>query len=83
VLERRLPILRAKRDELDEDDPSDSGWQFLCDSGAGEGEATIRVVSIEEIVMLDPTVSRLLDNEVESAWVRLSPTEPWVKETIS
>ena len=83
VLEDGLPILRAKRDMVDQDDPTDSGWQFLCDSGAGEEMATIRVISVEEVIQREPSLEQLLNSEVGSAWVRLHQGEAWVKETVA
>ena len=80
VLEDGLPILRAKRDELDEEDPSDSGWQFLCHSGVLEGMRTIRVVSIEEILHLEPSLEPFLDREVGSVVIRSKLGERWVDE---
>jgi hypothetical protein len=83
VLEGGLPILRAKRDALIEEEPADSGWQFPCDSGVLEGTATGRVVSIEEVVRRDPSLAYLIDREIGTVWVRLSPSDAWVKETIA
>ncbi|WP_316412262.1 immunity protein Imm33 domain-containing protein [Mesoterricola silvestris] len=83
VFEDGLPILRVKRDELDPDDPSDSGWQVVCDSGVRESGDTIRIISVEEAVAIDPSIEEMLDSEVGSVFNRKSAKGPWIKETLS
>lgn len=80
VLEDGLPILRMKRDPLDPEDPADSGWQFLCDSGAPEGMDTIRVVAIQEVLGSDLSIEGLIDSACGSSFIRLNPSEPWTLE---
>lgn len=78
VLEAGMPMLRIKRDELDPEDPSDSGWQFLCDSGLREDTNTIRIISVQEGVAIEPSISALLDVEVGSCFSRNQKGGQWI-----
>jgi hypothetical protein len=82
VLEDKLPILRIKRDELDPEDSTDSGWQFLCHSGADENMKTIRLISIQEILDMDSSILALIDSPCGSAFVRTIGSKAWVKEKV-
>ena len=82
VFEEGLPILRMKRDELDPDDPSDSGWQLVCASGERESTESIRIISVEEALALDPSIGSMIDAEIGSIFNRASRTSPWIKEPI-
>lgn len=54
VASGQYPILFAERSEPDE--PTDTGWQFLCNSGMEENLSTARVWALDEVVMLEPTL---------------------------
>ena len=55
IIERCEPVLHVTHDE------DDHGWQFL---GAGTSlEAETRIVSLEEMLNLDPTLRDLADSQ--------------------
>jgi hypothetical protein len=66
------PILHVTHDR------EDHGWQFLSLEGAREEDAC--VVSLAEIVRLDPTVMQVAD--IPPGWRawRHSASSPWVRE---
>jgi len=71
VLDGSEPILLVSHDA------DDHGWQFIGTSNASVEEA--RVVSLEEIVKLDPTVLEVAD--LPSGWqaVRERVGGPWTR----
>ena len=71
VLAGDEPILHVTHDA------DDHGWQFLGSSGATMEHA--KVVALETIVKLDPSV--LLVADMPPGWYaeRTSPDEPWTR----
>ena len=77
VARQSLPILRARRDVAIEE--SDSGWQFLCASGAAESEITVQLWSLGEVLKRDPSVSAIADAEPGAVYTRTRPGAPWIR----
>ena len=71
ILDRSEPILLVSHDE------DDHGWQFIGTSNASMTEA--RIVCLEEIVQLDPTVLEVADLAPGWQAIRESVTETWVR----
>ena len=74
AVERR-PILYARRDEPV--DPADSGWQFQCGLGVEEDPASFKLLSIEEIVRLEPTLKDHLDAPCGTVMYRRASGQAW------
>jgi hypothetical protein len=66
------PILMVSHDE------DDGGWQFLCGTTSDPDDG--RVVHLDHIVAMDPTVTELVD--LPLGWVahRASRDEGWTRE---
>jgi len=71
VLEEREPILLVSHDD------DNHGWQFIGSSDANVDDA--RVVALEEIVTLDPTVLAVADLLPGWQAVRNSIAEGWTR----
>ncbi len=56
------PILLAQRTSPHE--KGDSGWQFYCKSGAEENIAEAKVLSLKEIVKLEPSLRNWLETPI-------------------
>jgi hypothetical protein len=72
VLEKRGPILRVSHDE------DDGCWQFIGPSGAREADG--KVVGLQTILSLDPTVREVADLPLGWTAVRNSVGGAWVRE---
>jgi hypothetical protein len=55
----------------------DSGWQFLCNSGAHEREAEAQVWSIAEVIAREPSIALFVGSAVGSKLVRDSVLDEW------
>ena len=71
VLDGSEPILLVTHDS------EDHGWQFIGSSGASS--ADLKIVALEEIVQLDPTVLEVADLEPGWQAVRDSVGNPWMR----
>jgi hypothetical protein len=71
VLDRNQPILHVTHDA------DDHGWQFLS-SDASKEDA--KIVALEEIVAIDPSVLELADLPVGWHASRSSVEEAWIRE---
>lgn len=79
VANKGFPILRAIKDEPLED--TDSGWQFICNSGEPEDEDKAQVWAISEVLEIEPSLTEYLDESpgtvlerenIESHWKKLN-----------
>lgn len=59
-------------------DADDGGWQFLC--GTTQDPADGRIVHLEEVVAIDPTVSELADLPLGWVAFRGAVSDAWVRE---
>jgi len=59
-------------------DADDGGWQFLC--GTTDDPADGRIVHLEEIVAMDPTVTELADLPLGWVAVRSAAGANWTRE---
>jgi hypothetical protein len=75
IAKDKLPILRGVRTEPLE--PEDSGWQFLCNSGKVENETKAQVWLVEEVLGLEPTLSKHINLPVGSMISRLNKNSNW------
>jgi hypothetical protein len=71
VLEDGEPILRVSRDS------DDGGWQFHTAGAPSTADA--RVLSLDEIVDLDPTVAEQADLPLGWVAVRTGAGNPWIR----
>ena len=72
----RLPILYARRDEPV--DPADSGWQAQCGSGLDDDPLSFKLLSVSEVLAIEPTLEPYLDSPYGTSLRRASPTAPWM-----
>ena len=75
VASKTHPILFAERNEPEE--PVDTGWQFLCDSGLDETPEAAQVWALDEILAFEPTLNGLLEQRPGTRLVRKDPASPW------
>jgi len=73
------PVLQAVRMPRTED--TDSGWQFLCNSGQEEDPAVAEVWAIEEALKFEPTLTDWIEYPFGTTLWRPSVTEPWQEWT--
>lgn len=66
------PILMVSHDE------DDGGWQFLCRST--EDPADGRIVHLQHILSIDPSVGDVADLPLGWVAFRQEPSGPWVRE---
>ena len=68
IIEENKPILYVKRD-------NEGDWQFLC----GENHTTedARVIALQEIINIDPSVSKVLNLKCGQTAVRESKESVW------
>ena len=69
VIEKKEPILLVSHDA------DDHGWQFIGSSDASVADG--KLVCLEEIVAMDPSVLEVADLPPGWQAVRSSPSEPW------
>lgn len=74
VLDRSLPIVHVTHDE------DDGAWQFHSANGAPDDVTEARVVALEEIVRMDPTIAELADLPCGWRAFRSAPGAPWERE---
>ena len=58
VANEKLPILFAERSEPD--DAIDTGWQFVCDSGAKESLETALIWALDEVLAFEPSLRNFM-----------------------
>lgn len=75
VASGQYSILYAERSESD--DPVDSGWQFLCNSGLDEDIDQAKMWSINEVLDMEPGIRPFLDNPSGTILIRESTSESW------
>jgi hypothetical protein len=73
VLERSYPVLT-----ICHFDDEDETWAFLCDTT--ENEDDLRIVELERILQIEPTLSRWLHLPAGWSAERDQPGEPWITE---
>ena len=76
VANRTSPILQAVRTPRTE--KSDSGWQFLCNSGQGEDFDLAEVWSIDEVLKLEPSLQSWIECPFGTTLWRASVNDEWV-----
>lgn len=69
------PILRAIRDEPM--DSADSGWQFLCDSGADENIENAQLWSVTQVTERDPSLLTFINSPVGTTMSRPDTNSEW------
>ena len=69
------PILRAIRDNPM--DPDDSGWQFLCDSGADEHIEDAQIWSVTQVVEREPSLLAFINSPVGTPITRTDVNSQW------
>ena len=72
------PILLAIRGEPLS--PEDSGWQFLCNSGADEDQNLVQVWAVSEAMEVEPTLKQILGQPPGCKFVRKDKNSPWVNK---
>jgi hypothetical protein len=72
IVERERPVLYAAHDV------SDGGWQFL--TGGELSEAGVQLVSLAQIVELDPSLAQLADLPLGWHAERVTAESAWVRE---
>jgi hypothetical protein len=75
VIRDGMPIVCAS---LAADEDGELTWQFHCGNGDFSAEM-LRMVRLDEIVALDPSVSGIAELEVGYSATRDSPNAPWNK----
>ncbi len=75
VVDDRKPILFATRSEPENE--ADSGWQFLCNTGAEENWQDAKVGSIAEVLQLEPTLAEYIEMPAGTTLVRESIDKQW------
>ncbi len=69
------PILRATRDNPM--DPDDSGWQFLCDSGADERIEDAQIWSVTQVAEREPSLLPFINSPVGTTMSRTDADSEW------
>lgn len=69
------PILRAVREEPM--DPADSGWQFLCNSGADENIENAQLWTVNQVTERDPSLLTFINSPVGTTMSRSDATSDW------
>ena len=72
------PILLARRSEPI--DPDDSGWQFLCNSGADEKIEDANIWKITQVTESDPSILKFVDAPVGTILSRKNQHSEWALE---
>lgn len=75
VATRDRPILLAVRDAPQ--DPADSGWQFLCSLDNTNDVDSAQVWLVEEVLALDPTLSKWIDSPIGTTLKRINNEGSW------
>ena len=69
------PILRAVRDEPM--DAADSGWQFLCNSGADENIENAQLWSVTQVTERDSSLLTFINSPVGTTMSRADANSEW------
>src|SRR5258705_4228287 len=72
---REFPILFAERSAPEE--PTDTGWQFVCNSGADETEQTAKAWALGEVLAVEPTLARFVHLPPWTQLLRKDLRCPW------
>lgn len=75
VASGKFPILLAERSESD--DPSDTGWQFVCNAGFEETAATGQIWLLEEVLRIEPSLRDYIILRPGTCLIRDNPSSPW------
>jgi len=79
VASGKFPILLAERSESD--DPTDTGWQFVCNAGFEETAETAEIWLLDEVLKIEPSLRDYIILPPGSALVRENPSSPWEPAT--
>jgi len=80
VASQGLPILLAARSAPIREE--DSGWQFLCNSGATEDQRQALVWSLQEVLELEPSLTDLMASPPGTQLTREHKGVPWRKVVV-
>ncbi len=69
------PILFAERSESD--DPVDTGWQFVCDSGLDEDIETAQVWALNEVLAMEPSLIPFIEHPSGTQLRRQNRSSSW------
>ncbi len=72
---RERRILHAAR--IKPQGNGDSGWRFYCKSGYPEDEARNKVVTVQEVLKLEPDVAKIIDSPQDTFLWRPTPRMKW------
>lgn len=70
------PILMAER-STSEDDPVDTGWQFLCNVKTHDDVTDAKVWALDEVLEIEPTLEMLVTLPPGTRLVRNDKETPW------
>ncbi len=73
IVSGKAPILRVTHDK------EDGAWQFHSGTDAKVSDA--KMIALEEIVRIDPSLCQLADLPLGEIAVRDDPTKPWRRST--
>lgn len=76
VAKLNYPILMAQKDEPINN--ADSGWQFLCNTGLDENYEEAQTWSINEILIIEPSLSSYMDQPAGTVLLRKNKESAWV-----
>ena len=74
------PIMLAERSEPD--DPTDTGWQFLCAVESHDDVEDAKIWALDEILEFEPSLKPFMDKPPGTRLFREKPTAPWQISTI-
>jgi hypothetical protein len=72
----QYPILLAER-SISEEDPVDTGWQFLCNVENHDDVADAKVWALDEVLQTEPTLEALVKLPAGTRLVRKDRETPW------
>ncbi len=70
------PILIAIRDTPSRTE--DSGWQFLCGDGKHDSQLDAMVLSVDEVISLEPSLGEFIEMPVNTILTRPDITSHWL-----
>ena len=73
------PILLAERSDSD-NDPVDSGWQFICNVELHDDVKEARVWALDEVVEMEPTLKEFINLPPSARLARKDKESPWLME---
>ena len=68
-------ILKAVRDEPI--DPVDSGWQFHCNKFDHSQESSAKIISVQELLEIEPSLKTFINATVGTSLEREGPLNAW------